>query len=446
MTQSISDYLLEPFEIRDPEVERRIEHGISTYRKSDVRLRLLDRSGKPVNGTSLEIRQQSHDFLFGANIFLLGGFDAPEKNARFEEAFTEVFNSAVVPFFWSDLEPQPGKLRFAADSPKIARRPPPDVVLEFCERHQLVTKGHCLVWHQWVPKWLGDDRQKAADLIDRRLQQIAQRYGDRIPFWDVVNEPMERYLFTKIKMLPEDYVFEAFQTAEKYFPRRSKLILNEATKFSWRETHGETTGLYLLLQNLRMRGAKIDRLGLQYHYFFYDEKGQTTTVNDLVKNRDSLINPRTMLSTLDLYWKLGLPTNVSEITLPAYKDLPDGEEFQARLLRELYRLWFSHPAMEGINWWNMADGTAHGISNELRAGLLNPDLTPKPAYKVLRNLIREEWTTSIDVTSGEVFDFSAFHGNYIIATQYNGRRTEHALHVGKSNSSSFDLNVDPIAK
>ncbi|GIX01570.1 MAG: hypothetical protein KatS3mg112_0507 [Thermogutta sp.] len=38
--------------------------------------------------------------------------------------------------------------------------------------------------------------------------------------------------------------------------------------------------------------------------------------------------------------------------------LANGEEIQAEVVRHLYRLWFSVPAMASITWWNLADGTA----------------------------------------------------------------------------------------
>ena len=68
----------------------------------------------------------------------------------------------------------------------------------------------------------------------------------------------------------------------------------------------------------------------------------------------------------------------------------------------MYRLWFSHPAMSAITWWNMVDNTAYQApdainnnqgENRYLGGLLNNDMTEKPSYKVLYDLIHHEWTT-----------------------------------------------------
>lgn len=438
--------LLEHFLRRDPEVETRVADCIEHHRKGEARLRFVDEKGEPVEGARVGVRQTRHDFLFGANIFTLGGFDSEERNLVWERAFLDVFNSAVAPFYWADLEPEQGRPRFDADSPRLPRRPPPDVVLDFCERHRLAVKGHCLAWHQWLPSWLPGDSREVSRLSRERIREIGRRYGDRFDSWDVVNEPMERFMFPKAKALPEDYVAEAFEAAEEVIPPGSKLILNEATAFSWREFHGGTTGLHLLARNLLLRGRRVDAIGLQYHLFFYDENGLTRTVRDLEKNRDLYLDPRRLLSVLDLHARLGKPVHISEITLPVYPDFDDAERFQADLLRELYRLWFGHPAVEGIYWWNVADGTAHGKEAALCAGLLRPDLSPKPAYETLRRLVREEWCTRLELeTDGDGCSFRGFYGDYEVTVEHAGHRVTHSFGLHRGAANDFRLVVSPIS-
>jgi len=111
---------------QNPDVEQRIADGIRTNRMSDVVLKFTGASGIALTNLNVHVEQTHHDFLFGANIFMLGGFPTPEENLKFEQTYTSIFNYATVPFFWSDLEPEPGKLRFTKDSPVIYRRPPPE--------------------------------------------------------------------------------------------------------------------------------------------------------------------------------------------------------------------------------------------------------------------------------------------------------------------------------
>ena len=101
----------------DPAVQKRINDGIEKNRKSDAVLTIVDTAGKPVADAEVKVTQKSHEFLFGCNIFVLG--QMKEKNAAYEEAFLKLFNFATIAFYWDDLEPESGKLRFTEGSPYI---------------------------------------------------------------------------------------------------------------------------------------------------------------------------------------------------------------------------------------------------------------------------------------------------------------------------------------
>lgn len=438
------DQLLELFHRRDEDVEDRIHRGITEHRQCAATIRFVDAAGRPVPGVDARIRLKRHEFLFGANIFMLGGYDSDEENRQYESAFLDLFNLAVVPFYWSDLEPEEGELRFTADSRRIPRRPPPDVVLDFCEQHQLTPKGHCLVWHQWVPKWLPRDPDGVRRAIRRRLEHIAERYGKRIRYWDVVNEAMERYLPYFLKQnipIPPGYLPWSFEQAAELLPQDCHLLINEATRFSWLEMLGEMTPLYMQVENLLLRGLRLGGLGLQYHTFFYGPGGLRADVADFVAARDQYLNPRTLLHTLDLYGQLGLPIQISEITLPSYRGLDYGEELQADLARELYRLWFSHPSVEAIIWWNLPDGGAHGNEVGLNGGLLHPDLSPKAAYRALHHLLRTEWTTDVQSAGPAEVSFRGFYGEYEVTTRHSGQVRRHSVQLTKAGPHTVSVVV-----
>ena len=59
--------------------------------------------------------------------------------------------------------------------------------------------------------------------------------------------------------------------------------------------------------------------------------------------------------------------------------------------------------------------------NVYYGGLLNFDLTPKPAYKMLDTLINKAWRTEIydSITDGE-YKFRGFFGEYEIEAEING--------------------------
>ena len=161
----------------DPELQQRIDAGIRANRMGFARLHFEDANGKPLNGVTVSYRQIMHDFLFGSNIFALNGFPTAQENRQYEDLFANTFNFATVPFYWSDLEPESGKPRYAKDSPPMARRPPPDAVVEFCLQHHIAMRGHNLIWHFWYPTWLPDDQDEVTKYAARRFAFIGKRYG-----------------------------------------------------------------------------------------------------------------------------------------------------------------------------------------------------------------------------------------------------------------------------
>ncbi|MDD7413176.1 MAG: glycoside hydrolase family 10, partial [bacterium] len=118
--------VLRPFEEKRDYMQERIRNGIEHYRKNFVEFAVTDAQGNPVPGAHISLKQKTHDFQYGANLFLLDELESEEKNARYKELFAKNFNMATVPFYWYSLEPEQGKPRYAADSPKYYRRPAPD--------------------------------------------------------------------------------------------------------------------------------------------------------------------------------------------------------------------------------------------------------------------------------------------------------------------------------
>ena len=111
-------------------MEDRVQSGIEANRKGFAKICVVDEQGNAVENVTMDIRQKTHDFKFGGNIFMVDELETEEKNNRYKEQFAQLFNLATIPFYWTDLEPVKGKPRFEKDSPKIYRRPAPDLCLE----------------------------------------------------------------------------------------------------------------------------------------------------------------------------------------------------------------------------------------------------------------------------------------------------------------------------
>lgn len=420
----------------DPEIEYRINNGIETNRKGFGQIELVDHTGKPVKASEIQLIQKNHEFHFGCNAFMVDQFSSAEQNARYEEVFADLFNLAVVPFYWSDMEPEYGKLRFDKNAAPIYRRPPPDRVLGFCDKYRIIPKGHPLLWHNFRPQWLSHNEQEMIQQINRHFREIAERYADKIKIWDVCNEAQTMQHDAPQSHMPNDHVELAFDLAQKYFPDCIKTYNDDNMWFRYSCTY---TPVYLLVKSLLERGYKVNALGLQYHMF-----------QSLWQYADIFMNPKVLFQCLDLYGRLNIPINFSEVSIVSRRDLGDGDEFQRLVTEKLYRIWFSHVAVNGIVWWNMVDGTAAYApmgseegENSLRAGVVNYDLTPKKAYKALHQLIKKEWQTnaSMKYIDGKVNKFHGFYGDYEITAKTNAGTFRNVIKLTKGAVNLFKLEL-----
>ena len=406
--------VLSRFLADSPEFDARIRCSTEQHRKGAVKLRLLLPDGQEVKRASIRFSLEQHEFHFGCNAFLYHQFEGENKwkNEIYEEKFRELFNLAVIPFYWDAIEPERGCFRFERNSPKRYRRPSPDELLEFCETNRITPKGHPLIWHTFLPEWLPKEPGALLEEYERYISLIAERYGKRIPKFDVCNEGLSQdSLSENLKSyayLPSDHILHAFRLAERYFPESTELIYNEGPWMSWDNYHGDYTPLYLLGCRLRSQGAALRGLGLQYHLFLWD-------MNLFLKWAEEMCDPGHLFAHMDLYARLGVPLNISEITIPSMAELGDGPAFQALLAEKLYRIWFSHPAVNAITWWNLVDQTAASDDeNRYLGALLNYDMTEKPAYQILRHLIRDEWTSkgTLEFDSETKNKLYGFYGEY----------------------------------
>lgn len=429
----------------------RAAEGIERHRKGDAKLTLTDADGNPVSNAVLSVRQKSHAFRFGANLFMLDELESQEKNDQYKKAFSDLFNMATLPFYWETLEPERGKSRYDKNSPKVYRRPSPDLCIEFCQKHGIEPREHALAYEAFFPKWLYNasvDEIKRE--VERHFAEIAERYADKIRTIEVTNEMEWERGKTQFYDAP-DYVEWCFRMAEKYFPK-NQLVVNEHTGLSWIDRCRTTDKYYAYVEAAMLKGARIDAVGMQYHLFNPSEKEYEYTRHTL--------NPANLYAHMDMYAQLGKPLQITEVTVPAYSWNPEDEEMQAEIIEKLYTVWFSHPNVEQIVYWNLVDGYAHfwdpdpakirasqgNMSlgeNYYYGGLLRFDMSPKPAYLKIKELLQKTWHTETTLTTDEngVAAFRGFYGDYDVEVCANGEKRAEAISLSKGADNAFCLSL-----
>ncbi|MBQ2722083.1 MAG: endo-1,4-beta-xylanase, partial [Opitutales bacterium] len=269
----ISDKLRELWS--DPVLQEKIKIGIEHNRKGDFYLHFVNKKNWKVKVEDLKVEMVSHDFLFGAQIFLLNGFKTEQENRQYEKEFLNLFNFATVPFYWKNYERENGKYAFGKDCEHDYRRPSQDAVVEFCNANGLKMKGHTFSWYinqLFLPAWVERDEKIIDKYLNRYMGKIAERYSEDITIWDVSNESSDTRRWLN-NAFPFDHTFKAFKEAERILPYSNELIVNHTTPVWWRVSkYEEHSQDYLSTLSLISRGPKVDFVGLQLHLFKKEDR------------------------------------------------------------------------------------------------------------------------------------------------------------------------------
>ncbi|MBO5060617.1 MAG: endo-1,4-beta-xylanase [Clostridia bacterium] len=434
--------VLELFEEQKEFLDEKINFGIEQYRKGYADIVIRDKNGDIVQGVKVKLTQKSHEFKFGANLFMLDELETQEKNEAYKKYFADTFNMATLPFYWDATEPEKGRTRYDKDSEKLYRRPAIDLCIEFCKKHGIEPREHALAYEHFFPEWLYNasvPEEKIA--IEKRYQEISERYKDTIPTIEVTNEMEWEKGRTAFYDEP-DFVEWCFKLAEKYFPA-NQLVINEHTAAAWGDRCRATDKYYSYIEAAMLKGARIDAIGMQYHMFFRAEE-------EYPKTR-MYYNPEMLYKHMDLYSNFGKPLQVTEVTVPAYSNDEQDEAIQAEIIEKLYSVWFSHPNVEQIIYWNLVDGYAAFADqgdmtsgeNYYYGGLLRFDMTPKPAYYTIKNLIEKKWHTETEAVSdgsGKI-NFKGFYGEYDVQLEVDGKTVHTNIKLSSKGSNVFNIDL-----
>ena len=429
---------LKYFKEQKSTMDVRVSSGIELNRKGNAEITFRSADGNLPQDITVEVLQKTHEFKFGANIFMLDEFENTEKNAIYRKKFPECFNLATVPFYWSDLEPEEGKPRYAADSPKIYRRPAPDLCVEYCKENGIEPKCHCLNYDAFVPNWVINTtvaEHKAK--LEKRFREIATRYAKDIPSFEVTNETLQRC--NSKFFYEDDFLDWSYRMADRYFPN-NRLIINDYNIW-WPNSYNDRNAYYMQIQRLLRDGiTHLDSIGMQFHSFFPLEKEA-----DMAQER---YNPESLYALMDLYARFGLAEQITEMTLSAFGGSEEDEYVQAELLKNVYSIFFSHPAMEAVIYWNLVDGyAAFAPQGDMTAGeniyyggLLRFDMSEKPAYKMLKHLVNEEWHSSeVIKANGSRAAFRGFYGDYELIVHANGKTIPVDFKLSKYANNKLEI-------
>ena len=391
---------------------------IEQHRKEDVRIKVLDADGKPVAGAVINVEQVSHEFLFGCNIFKWGTCRTEEENKAYNDRYAALLNYATLGYYWPSYERQRGN-----PNHEYAKR-----VAEWCKANGIATKGHPLAWNHSDARWFAEvDADELFRLQLARISDCIQTMAGWIDCWDVVNEathfdragqsPLHTAMWNKVGKI--EFVKACFIEARKAGPKATLLI---------NDYRHDAEYARLIEQLVDAEGKPLyDVIGIQSHM------------------HGGVWSNRQIWDACERFARFGVPLHFTELTILSGENgwerespwltTPEGEAKQQEDVVRVYTMLFSHPAVEAITWWDFSD---QGAWQRAPAGFLRDDMTPKPAYDALLDLIKNRWMTQVPLTTDEngIATVRAFRGGYKVHVG----ATMQSLTVGKGEND-FELRL-----
>ncbi len=447
--QRMQEIYLQNFKRYEDLINTRCPADIEKYRKGDCKI-TITKNGEPVNKT-IKITQKTHDFKYGANIFMLDEFENEWENKAYRDMFKKYFNLATVPFYWNTLEPEQDKARYEIGSEKIYRRPAPDLCVKYCEESGILPKLHCLYYESFMPKWIPkNDEKEMRRLYEKRFKEISERYKGKMYEFEVTNETLcchdPNWSDKSILSNTRGQVEWAFDLAQKYF-EGEKLLINDAQPLPFVYKEGYLSRYFMQIEKLLLGGKCLNKIGIQNHIFRGAalKDGETFTETELQIDADMHLNPISYFKSLDMLSEFGLPLEITEVTIATLDDSKEAETLQADILEYLYTIWFSIPQMESIVYWNTVCDTAYIAANnswnenKCRGGLFHRDFTPKEAANRLYYLFNEKWHTDLSLESGNYGEvsFRGFYGDY--EAEIDGKTYSFSIHKDSDNNIEIAL-------
>ena len=188
-------------------------------------------------------------------------------NAEQQALIKQEFNSITCE---NDMKPEPTEPREGQFNWENADR-----IANFCRQNGIKLRGHCLMWHSQIGRWMTEDNPTKEVFYARmknHIQAIVSRYKDVVYAWDVVNEAMtddknaeDPYRQSVMyKLCGDEFIAKAFQYAREADPK-ALLFYNDYNECD----PVKSKRIYNMVKKMKDAGVPIDGIGMQGHYNIY---------------------------------------------------------------------------------------------------------------------------------------------------------------------------------
>jgi endo-1,4-beta-xylanase len=254
-----------------------------------------------------------------------------------------------------------------------------DLIVDFAEEHDMLVRGHTLVWHNAVPEWISTAEftpEVWNDVLHDHIATVVGRYQGRVHVWDVVNEaigdggPGDLRDTLWVRGVGPDYIDKAFRWAHEADPD-ALLFYND---YGAEGMGGKSQQVYDLVAGMLERGVPIHGVGLQMHL----------TLGEIP-------DPDQVRANIERLGALGLQVHITEMDLRLPTDpSPRLYERQAEVYRELSTVCLEAENCTAFVMWGFTDRYSWipQFFPGMGEGLIFDDrYRRKPAYEALREAL-----------------------------------------------------------
>jgi endo-1,4-beta-xylanase len=322
----------------------------------------------PVNTVpEMTLRQaaEARGFIIGgainANVF---DPDAPDLGEGVAREYNLIVTENTMK--WGPINNSPGEFNF-----NLA-----DLFLKYADKNKQILKGHTLVWHEQLPKYVNNIETKEALIKEMKdhITGVVSHFKGKIPVWDVVNESISdtsgnpnpyRDNSPFIKLIGPEFIEIAFRTAHAADPD-AKLYYND---YNVEGINGKSDAMYEMAKGLLAKGVPIHGVGFQTHV-----------------DMNFSVEYSRMKENLERFRKLGLDVQLTEVDVQVKGDAPIAERYakQAQTYADLLRVCLEVKCNAFVMWGYTDLYSWRSGSKPL---IFDVDYKPKPAYFALRDVL-----------------------------------------------------------
>lgn len=332
-------------------------------------------SPKPPADSTLRQAGDAHHILIGA--------------AAASAFLSEADYSSILGSEFSQLQAE-NEMKFGLIHPRPDSDPHPynftgaDALVAFAQSHNMVVRGHTLVWHNQVSKWVTEGKntpQQLATILQGHIHTVMGHYASKVYAWDVVNEAFNDDGTMRHTIWYDQpgigagsgtkYIEQVFRWAHEADPS-AKLFYND---YDAEPVNKKSDAIYEMVKDFKKRGVPINGVGFQTHVSLkFDDPEK---LESFAKN-------------LKRFAKLGLELHLTEIDVRLSDSSPTSLAAEAKLYGKITKVCVQQPACKLLQTWGFTDKHSWipGFYKGQGWALLWDDkYQKKPAYEAVRDAL-----------------------------------------------------------